>query len=197
LINHIDALKYRISLLDKATFSSEQDCRRTEQQLQVLTAQKYRIERLIANLLNGEGYFKVKQIIKENVKAILAYNKQLISISLVALIQTLKDDPEMVKLIQNMPSANDGEQHKDNDNIIKYIESNKDRLSDLTEKHYENLVEAFTKSAINAIDSSSSLNLTLSLPQSSSTFPNSFDQIDTLRKEESESFDNTKGDIAD
>jgi hypothetical protein len=50
----------------------------------------------------------------------------------------------------------------------------------------------------NSINStSSSLNPTLSLPQSSSTFPNSFDQIDTFRKEESESFDNSKGDIAD
>jgi hypothetical protein len=36
----------------------------------------------------------------------------------------------------------------------------------------------------------SSYNPTLLLPQSSSTFPNSFDQSDTFRKEESEIYDN-------
>jgi hypothetical protein len=39
----------------------------------------------------------------------------------------------MVKLIQNMPSANDSEQEKDN-NITKYLESNKDILLDLAKK---------------------------------------------------------------
>ena len=35
----------------------------------------------------------------------------------------------MVKLIQDMPSANDGEQYKDNyNNITKYLEHNKDRI---------------------------------------------------------------------
>jgi metal-dependent hydrolase (beta-lactamase superfamily II) len=58
-------------------------------------------------------------------------------------------------------------------NIIKYLELNKDRILNLGEKNYENLVEAFTK---NAIDIASS-NPTLSLPQSSSpTFPNLSDQ---------------------
>jgi hypothetical protein len=64
-------------------------------------------------------------------------------------MQTLKDHPEMVNLIHNMPSANDSEQHKDNNNnIIKYLEVNKDRILNLGEKNYENLVEAFTKNAI-------------------------------------------------
>jgi hypothetical protein len=70
------------------------------------------------NILNGEGYSKLMRIVRENVKAILANNKQLISISFVALIQTIKADPQMVKIIQNIPSANDGEQHKDNNNNI-------------------------------------------------------------------------------
>jgi hypothetical protein len=61
-------------------------------------------------------------------------NKKLISISFVALIQTLKDDPEMIKLSYNIPRANDGEQHKDNDiNVTKYFESNKDNILDLVE----------------------------------------------------------------
>ena len=36
----------------------------------------------------------------------------------------------MVKLIQDMPSTNDGEQYKDNknNNITKYLEHNKDRI---------------------------------------------------------------------
>jgi hypothetical protein len=37
----------------------------------------------------------------------------------------------------------------------------------------------------------------LSLPQSSSTFPNPYNQSDIRRKEESESSNNNKGDIAD
>jgi hypothetical protein len=56
----------------------------------------------------------------------------------------------MVKLIQNIPTANYGEQHKDNDNnnFIKYLESNKDRILALTEKNYENLTEALTDNLV-------------------------------------------------
>ena len=90
--------------------------------------QKNRIEKLIANILNREGYSKLTQIVRENVKAILANNKQLISISFVALTQTIKADPQMAKLIQNIPTANDSEQYKDNNNIAKYLESNKDSI---------------------------------------------------------------------
>jgi hypothetical protein len=65
-------------------------------------------------------------------------NKTLLSVSFAALIQTLKADPQMVKLIYNMPTtANDREQLKgsdDNNNIAKYLESNKDKILDLAEK---------------------------------------------------------------
>ena len=146
--------------------------------------------------MNGEGYSKLEYIIKENVKAILSDNKILVSAAFAAVIHTLKTDPQMVKLIQNITDANDGEQHKDNCiNIAQYFESNKDRILNLGEKN-ENLVEAFTNHAIDTAADSSS-NPTSSLPQSSSTFSNSFDQTDTFRKEQSESFDNSKGDIAD
>ncbi len=166
-------MEYKISILDRIAFNSEQECRRKHQEIRELTIQKDGLETLIANILNGEGYSKVKQTVKENVKAVLSDNKIVISISFAAVIQTLKADPQMVKLIQNMSSANDGEQHKDNNNIIKYLESNKDRILNLGEKNYENLVEALTN---NAIDIASS-NPTLSLPQSSSpTFPNLSDQ---------------------
>jgi hypothetical protein len=83
----------------------------------------------------------------------------------VALIQTLKDDPEMVKLIQNITGANDGGQYKDNHiNITQYFESNKDRILNLGEKNYENLVEVLINSTIIAASS----NPTLSLPSSTS-----------------------------
>jgi hypothetical protein len=59
-----------------------------------------------------------------------------------------------------MPSANDGEQHKDNNNnnnnITMYLESNKDSILGLAEKNYEKLVEALTNNAISSADSSSS-----------------------------------------
>ena len=70
----------------------------------------------MANILNGEGYSKLKQAAKENVKAVLSEKRVLISISFASLMQTLKADPRMVKLIQNIPSANDGEQYKNNNN---------------------------------------------------------------------------------
>jgi hypothetical protein len=89
------------------------------------------------------------QIVKENVKVVLSENKKLILIAFMAIIQTLKDDPEMVKLIQNMPSANYGGQYKDNVNVVKYLESNKDRILDLSEKIYESLVEALANNAVN------------------------------------------------
>jgi septal ring factor EnvC (AmiA/AmiB activator) len=109
LADDIRALEHKISILDKIVFSSEQDCKRKEQQVQELIAQKDRIEKLIANILNGEGYSNLKQIARESVKAVLSDNKILVSISFVALIQTLKTDPQMVKLIHNIPSANDSE----------------------------------------------------------------------------------------
>lgn len=40
---------------------------------------------------------------------------------------------------------NNGEQYKDNNNIVKYLESNKDSILGLAEKNYENLVEVLTK----------------------------------------------------
>jgi septal ring factor EnvC (AmiA/AmiB activator) len=172
LTNDVAALERKISLLDKIAFSSDQECKRTEQRLQELTAQKDRIERLIANILNGEDYSKAKQITKENIKAILSDNKKLISIYFAAVIQTLKDDPQMVKLIQNIPSANDGEQYKhDNNNTFKYLESNKATILNLAEKNYENLVEALTNNTIAPTSSYSTLSSSLS-----STFPNSFDK---------------------
>jgi F0F1-type ATP synthase gamma subunit len=169
LVNDIEAGKNKISILDKIALSSEQECKRTEQQVQELTAKKDRLEKLIANILNDEGYSKLKQVAKENVKGALAENRKLISISFVALIQTIKADPQMVNLILNIPSPNDRE-HKDNNNITQYLESNKDSISYLTEKNYENLVEALTNDAVD----NTSPNPTLS--SSSSTFPSSFDQ---------------------
>jgi predicted HTH domain antitoxin len=65
LLQNIEALKYKISILDNIIFSSEQDCKRTEQKVQELTAQKNMLEKLIADILNGEGYSKIKQIAKE------------------------------------------------------------------------------------------------------------------------------------
>jgi hypothetical protein len=170
------------------------------QRVQELTAEKDRIEKLIAYILNGESYSKLNQIVKENVKVVLSENKKLISISFVALIQTIKADPQMGKLIYNIASANDGKQYKydNNHNITKYLEVNKNRILYLAERNYENLVEAFTKNSIDiAASAYSSLNPTLSLPQLSSTVSNSFDQIDTFRKEEPETYHNNKGNISE
>ena len=119
----------------------------------------------------------------------LSENNKLISISFVALIQTIKADPQMVKLIQNIPSANDGKQYIGN-NATKYLESYKDSILDLAEKNYENLVEELTNNTINSAVASSS-NTTLSLPQPSSTFPNPFNQSDSHRIEESDTHHNS------
>jgi hypothetical protein len=62
---------------------------------------------LIANILNGEVYSKLRQIVKENVKTVLSDNKILVSASFAAIIHTLKTDLQMVKLIQNITGAND------------------------------------------------------------------------------------------
>jgi hypothetical protein len=194
--NDIETRKQKISILDNTIFSIEIDCRRKHQEIQELIAQKYRIEKLITNILDGEGYSKLKQIVKENIKAVLSDNKILISTAFAAIIQTLKADPEIVKLIQNIPSANDGEQNKDNNNITKYLEYNKHTLSDLAEKNYENLVEVLTNSAINNATHASS-NPPFFLPQSSSTFPKLSNQSDKYRIEQPESFHNSKDDIAD
>jgi hypothetical protein len=67
LENDVAAKEYKISILDKIAFSSEQECRRTELQLQELIAQKYRMQKVIANILNNyqQGYSKLKQIVRE------------------------------------------------------------------------------------------------------------------------------------
>jgi hypothetical protein len=144
LVNDISALELKISILDKTAFSCEQECKRKYRELQELVAQKDKIEKLIANIVNGEGYSKLKQIVKENVKVVLSENKQVISLSFMALIQTLKADPQMVKLIQNIPYTNDGEQHKDNNNnITKYLESNKDSILGLAQKNYDKLKNCY------------------------------------------------------
>ena len=198
LLNDIETRKHKISILDKIAFACEQECMRKEQQIQELTAEKDRIEKLIANILNGEGYSRLYRIVKENVKAVLSDNTKLISISLVALTQTLKDDPQMVKLIYNIPGVIDGEQHKDNNNnITKYLELNKDHILNLGEKNCENLVEALTNDFISSVATSCASNPALSLPSSSSTLPSPLNQSDSYRIEKSESFHDDKGDIAD
>jgi hypothetical protein len=195
LENDIEARKHKISILDRTAFSIEQDCRRKHQEIQELIAQKDRLEKLIVNILNGEGYSKIKQIAKESVKAVLSDNKILISVSFAALIQTFKNDPEMVKLIHNISIANDGEQNDNNNNVIKYLEFNKDRILDLAKKNYENLVHTLTN---NAIDSATCSNHALSLPQSLPTFNlGPENQSDKYRIEDSEIYHNGKGDIAD
>lgn len=98
-----------------------------------------------------------------NVKAVLGNNKMLISsVSFAAPIQTIEFVPEIVNLIRNIPSANDGEQLKDDNNITNYLEANKHRLLNSTEKNYENLVEALINDSI--FRSATSSNPTLSLP---------------------------------
>ena len=127
---------------------------------------------MIANILNGEGYSKLYQIAKESVKDVLSENKKLISVSFAVLIQTLKADPQMVNLIQNMPHTNNSQQGKDNsNNVTKYLEFNKNSLLDLAENNYKNLVEVLTNNAISSAATSSS-NPPLSLPYASSTFQN-------------------------
>ena len=105
-------------ILDATAFSCEQECKRKEQQLQELIYKKDRIEKLIANILNNdnEEYLMLKQVVKENVKAVLAENKKLMSVSFAALLQTLTSDPKMINIIYKILTANDGEQHKDNNN---------------------------------------------------------------------------------
>jgi len=123
LVNDIETKKYKISVLDKIAFSSEKEVRR-------VTTQKDRLEKSIANILNNEeGYSKLKQIAKENVKAVLFDNKILISAAFAALIHTLKADPQMANLIYNIPRANDGKPDDNSShNITKFIEVNKDKI---------------------------------------------------------------------
>jgi hypothetical protein len=45
LVNDIEERKNKISLLDKIAFTSEQECKRIEQRVQDLTAQKNRLEK--------------------------------------------------------------------------------------------------------------------------------------------------------
>jgi hypothetical protein len=194
LLKNIDALKYKISILDKTAFACEQDCKRKEQQVQELTAQKDTLEKWIANISNNDD--DLKQLVKEYVKSTLSENKQAISVAFTALIQTLKNDPAMVNLVYSISSTYDGEHHKDDNsnNVTKYLESNKDNLLDLTEKQYENLTEVLTN---NAIDTAAAFNSASSLPQSSSTFPKISNQSDSYRIEEEEIYHNSEGDITD
>jgi hypothetical protein len=194
LENDIETRKNKISILDKIALSCEHDCKRTEQRVQEHSIRKDRLEKLIATMLSddNENYTKLKVTVKQNVKAVLSDNKTLISTAFAAIIQTLKTDPQMVKLIQNIPStADDG-----SNNITKYFESNKDRILNLGEKNYEILVDVLTDNVTNTAGVSSS-NSTLSVPQSSSTFPNLPNQTHTYRKDDSEIYHNSKGDIAD
>ncbi len=169
-------------------------CERKRKEAENLNNELSRLEALVSHFkIKDEGYSKLKQIVKENVKVLLSENRKLISISFGALVQTLKDNPQTVNLIQNIDGANDGEQHKDNHvSITQYFESNKDRILDICEKNYENLVEELTNNVMNTAANSS--NSALPLPQSSSSrFPNLSNENDIYGIEEPESFHNSKG----
>ena len=195
LVNDIRALEHKISILDKIAFSSEHECNRNVQQVQALAAKKDRLEKWIAKVSNNDA---LKQMVKEYVKAALSENKQLISVAFTALLQTLTSDPQLINIIYKILTSNDREQHKDNsnDNVTKYLESNKDIILDLAEKHFDNLVEGLTNNALNTATASPSPTLTLS-PPSSSGFPNLSNQSHKYGIEESEIYYNSRGDIAD
>jgi hypothetical protein len=81
LTNDIRALERKISILDKIALSAEQECKIKEQQLQELIdkkdkLEKFKLEKLIVNIVNGEGYSKLMQIVKENIKSVLSKNKK-------------------------------------------------------------------------------------------------------------------------
>jgi hypothetical protein len=65
----------------------------------------------------------------------------------------------------------------------------------LGEKHYENIVDAFTNNVINT--GAASHNPKPASPLSSSTFLNPSSPSDNFRIQESEYFHSNKGDIAD
>ena len=174
--NHLQSVNDETASARALLNSYHISCERKRQEAVTLNNEISMLDTLV-NLCqsNNEGYSKLKQIVKENVKAVLSENKQIISVSFAALIQTLKTDPQMINIIYKILTANDDEQHEDNnnnnDNAIKYLESNKDNILDLAEKNYENLVEGLTNNAI----SNASSHPTLSLP-SSSIFSNLFNQ---------------------
>jgi hypothetical protein len=76
----------------------------------------------------------------------------------------------MANVIHNMSATQDVHGHDNNndDNIIKYLELNRTRILDLSEKNFENIVEALTNSVIANIANASSFNSTLSLSSCSS-----------------------------
>jgi hypothetical protein len=78
----------------------------------------------------------------------------------------------MINIIYKILTTNDREQYKDNnnnDNAIKYLQPNNDNILDLAEKHYENLVEAFTNNAINASFSSNPIPVELPVTTATSS----------------------------
>ncbi len=156
LENDIETRKNKISILDKTALSIELYCRRKEQSVQELGDKKDRLENLIATMLSDddEDYTKLKAIVKESVQAILSDNKIVISTAFAALVQTLQNDPEMIKAIYNISIANNDKDNKNN-SITNYLELNKDRILNLAEKNYENLVEALTNNAIDTVTNSS------------------------------------------
>jgi hypothetical protein len=66
----------------------------------------------------------------------------------------------------------------------------------LGEKNYQNIVEGLTNNAMEATTYASP-NPTLSLPQSSSTFPNLSNKNNIYRIEEAETYHNSEDDISD
>ena len=197
LENYLHTLNDEIASAKALLNSYHLLCKRKRKEAENLNNELSRLEALVSHFkIKDEGYSNLKQIVKENVKVVLSEKRVLISISFAAVIQTLKDNPQVVNLIQNRAGANDGEQCKDNHiNITQYFESNKVSLLDLAEKNFENLVEVLTNNAIDTAADASS-NPGSSLPQSSSTLPNLSNQSDTYRIEKSENYHNSKGDIA-
>jgi hypothetical protein len=96
----------------------------------------------------------------------------------------------MIDTIYKILAVNDYEQDEDiNNNAIEYFEVHKDRILDLTEKHYESILEELTNNVMISA-ANSSYNHTLSLPQSSPSISKSAsNQSDIYRIEESDIYD--------
>ena len=134
---------------------------------------------------------------EEEVRSVLIDGKVLLQFALASIIEAIRRNPDKnnnLLLSDTLSPRTLPAQQSLSSHIVGY----KEMILDKANRLYDSLLHHLTNSIMDNIGGSTcSSNPTQLSPQSSCTFPNLANQNDTHRKEESESYYHSKGDISD
>ena len=194
--NYLYSLSNEIANARKLLSDYDLSCNCKRQELENINSEASRIVTLVNRFKsNNEEYLKIEKTVEEKVKSVLTDNKQILQFALASVIEAIRRNPDKYNsLIFNDTSASSTlTSIPAQGSILSHIEDYRGMILEEAKRLYDSLLHHFTNSIMdNAVGAYSSSDTKLSC-----MFPNRSSQRDIDRIDNSESFRQNKGDIAD